>query len=168
MTGKNWLIGYLALFAFELCAQTVDEVFEKASRATNKNQTNIGASVFEDLAKAQGDLQVKVNAGDDKAQARREWLQGPERRTADKSQSSNSSKTTSAAERSAAVQPLISFSCVIYCNSASGPKITREIQAAGRAAAAKSAGDQANSFCKGSGYVAASSLTLPESQCRRN
>lgn len=163
MTGKNWLFGFLALFAFELCAQTVDEVFEKASRATNKNQINIGAGVFEDLAKAQGDLQVKVNAGDDKAQARREWLQGPDRRTADKSQTASSSKNTSAA-----VQSPISFSCVIYCNSASGPKITREIQAASRAAAAKSAGDQAHSFCKGAGHVAASSLTLPESQCRRN
>jgi hypothetical protein len=60
------------------------------------------------------------------------------------------------------------YSCTIYCNSSSGPRIRQNITAASRADAARAAGNQADQLCKSSGYSKSSSLSLPEGQCVQN
>lgn len=75
---------------------------------------------------------------------------------------------TSAASKSNAptAKSAKTYACVIYCNSSSGPKITREVTATSRREAAKLIGNNADSLCKNTGYQHASSVTFPEDQCR--
>lgn len=57
------------------------------------------------------------------------------------------------------------FVCTIYCNSSSGPTVRRTFQASSRKNAARLAGAEADSICKGEGHSKASALSLPERQC---
>ncbi len=76
-----------------------------------------------------------------------------------------SSAATSTTTKSPTAKPKV-FECKIFCKSASGPAIFKRIEAATRKDAAKIAGDGANEFCAQEGKSFASSVTLPESQCR--
>ncbi len=57
------------------------------------------------------------------------------------------------------------FVCKIYCKSSGGPSIEREFRALSRRDAATAAGDAADAMCNRAGHGAASSNSLPESQC---
>lgn len=81
-------------------------------------------------------------------------------------QSRNNSSNASSKASVSSTKSMKTYACVIYCNSASGPKITREVSAATRSEAAKYMGDNADSICKNTGYQRSSSHSFAESQCR--
>lgn len=79
--------------------------------------------------------------------------------------SSSSTKSTSSTKHgTASIEK--AFVCTVYCNSASGPTIRREITASSRSDAAKAVGDMADQLCRDGGHAKASALTLQERQCR--
>ena len=137
-------------------ANPVDQAFRKAEATPNRITTKIHTSVYEDMGLSMRELQSKVDDGDRRAEERNSRSTG----TAASSQSSNSSNNRSATPSAK------TFVCTIYCNSASGPTIRRETLAKSRADAAKILGDQADSLCRVDGHARASSLSLPERQCR--
>jgi hypothetical protein len=81
------------------------------------------------------------------------------------SSSSSSSSRESVAPAKAAPAEKV-YVCTIYCNSASGPTITRKFSVKTRSEAAKQAGDQADQYCQAAGYARSSSRSFPENQCR--
>lgn len=58
------------------------------------------------------------------------------------------------------------FECKIYCKSASGPTISRRIEAPTRRDAARLAGERAGEFCAADGKAYASAVEFKESQCQ--
>lgn len=85
--------------------------------------------------------------------------------TADTGRSVDAQKPSTGVNR-AAIPTEKSYVCTIYCNTASGPTIRHELTAKSRIEAATSAGEIADNLCRDKGYSKASSLTLPERQCR--
>jgi hypothetical protein len=94
--------------------------------------------------------------------------EGIARRASERRASSNSNSTSSreSTPPPKAVPAEKVFVCTIYCNSASGPTISRRFSVKTRSEAAKQAGDQADQFCRADGYAKSSGRTFPESQCR--
>lgn len=91
-----------------------------------------------------------------------------------KSPPAPSAPATSARPSAAAAPPVTSkasaatlrpFDCKIYCKSASGPSITRRIDAESRQQAARIASDRADGFCAAQGLSKTSDVTYSESQC---
>lgn len=82
------------------------------------------------------------------------------------SEHSTDVQSSSTGSNRAAIGVRKSYVCTIYCNTASGPSIHHELTAKSRTEAARSAGEMANGLCRDKGYSKASSLTLPERQCR--
>ncbi len=137
-------------------ANPVDQAFRKAEASPNRVTTKINRSVYEDMGLSMRELQSKVDDGDRRVEARNSRSNEADAVSQSPNSLNNRSVTPSAK----------SFVCTIYCNSASGPTIRRETMAKSRAEAARILGDQADSLCRGDGHARASSLSLPERQCR--
>jgi hypothetical protein len=82
------------------------------------------------------------------------------------SSSSSNSSSTSSNSSSATQKSTKTFLCEIYCESALGSRITREVKAANRHEAATYMGDNANEICRGTGFSKASGRSFPDGQCR--
>ncbi|WP_300441879.1 hypothetical protein [Zoogloea sp.] len=83
------------------------------------------------------------------------------------SYSSSGSSSSQSSKSSASSAPKNkTFVCSIYCNSSSGPLITREFSGPDRAAVARMIDDNAHTICRNSGMSRASSSSFDPSQCR--
>ncbi len=80
------------------------------------------------------------------------------------SSSSLSSSSSSSSQKSAPSNK--TFVCRIYCNSSSGPQITREFTGPDRATVARMIDDNGHTICRDSGMARASSSRFDPSQCR--
>ena len=83
------------------------------------------------------------------------------------SYSSSGSSSSQSSKSSASSPKNKTFVCSIYCNSSSGPLITREFSGPDRAAVARMIDDNAHTICRNSGMSRASSSSFDPSQCRK-
>ena len=77
---------------------------------------------------------------------------------------SSSSASTASSQKSDS--PSKTFICRIYCNSGSGPQITREFSGPNREAVARMIDENSHNICRDSGFSRSSSIRFDASQCR--
>lgn len=83
-----------------------------------------------------------------------------------RSAASTSSSSTSSSSSQKSAPSNKTFVCRIYCNSGSGPQITREFSGLNREAVARMIDDNSHSICRDSGMSRSSNIRFDASQCR--
>jgi hypothetical protein len=146
----------LFIFVFGAMQLSIAQSLDKLLAAPNKTPESVGSiNPAADTHKSDDDLHRRIDNIHQINQNLRSY-----------SSSSSNSSNTSSNSSSAAQKSTKTFLCEIYCESASGPRITREVKAANRHEAATYMGDNANEICRGTGFSKASGRNFPDGQCR--
>jgi hypothetical protein len=139
-----------------LAQHPLDQVFERADRATNQSKNTIGIGAYRDLEQSSNDARDKASSLDDQHQSLK--------RSASVS-SSVESNTTSTSSTSSPPVTTRTWICQVFCKSSTGPVVTHTVQAKNRSEAAKYMDRVANQVCRDHGLSFASGLSFPEKQC---